>query len=116
MSRKKKNPSTAQWVIIGVGSALGVGLVGYGVSRLVKGSGGGGDQSALGSGNGTVYEYTLEEGVGKQTGRAIYTARVRKVGSKRLRWKFSRYSKGKARTAAEDFIRRRAGEPVFVES
>lgn len=34
--KKRRNPSTAQWVVLGVGGAVGLGLVGYGVHLMVK--------------------------------------------------------------------------------
>ncbi len=34
--RKKKNPTTAQLVVLGVGTTIGVGLLGYGIYLVVK--------------------------------------------------------------------------------
>lgn len=35
-SRKRKNPSTAQWFVLGIGGTVGLGLLGWGIYLAVK--------------------------------------------------------------------------------
>lgn len=59
--RKKKNPSTAQWIVLGVGSSLGLGLIGYGIYLAVRTP-----QTQLpegGVGPGGIWEYKVRRGL-----------------------------------------------------
>lgn len=73
-TKRKKNPTTAQWVVLGVGGAVGLGLIGYGIHLAVKG------RKALptppeGLGVG-VPVWTYEVSRTRQPGPIAFTAKV----------------------------------------
>lgn len=98
MARRRKNPTKAQWVVLGVGGAIGLGLLGYGVAVTVR------NRRRLAG----PWQYTLHE---LDTGQWVPT--IYEPGGRNPKELAQHVSRRLADGAARSYIERKGGTPVY---
>ena len=111
--RRKKNPTTTQWIVLGVGGAVGLGLLGYGINLAVKNRKA---EKQLGTPESAgapefQWQFTLRPVLDARGTK--WTAIVYEPGGTNPQMLPGYQTRGAAAGAAQGFIVGRGGTPVY---